>query len=129
VELSLAQLLFDRAGYFQLREYADSCWEPHRKLVGPILAEEAEHQQDGADVVLATVVDGPAMQAVFDLWLRISLLSFGRPGSQASNDAIALGLKRNDPADVMRQYLDDVRPIADRAGLHVPSPRALGIEG
>jgi 1,2-phenylacetyl-CoA epoxidase catalytic subunit len=134
LELSIAQLLFDRAGYHQLREYADSAWQPHRELVGPILAEEAEHQRDGADEVLATMAratdeERAAAQAAFVRWLRVSLLSFGRPGTAASAEAIALGLKRRDPAKVMRDFLDDVRAIATRVGVPIATPGELGLEG
>lgn len=131
LELAIAQLLFDRAGYFQLAEYANSDWEPHRRLVAPILAEEAEHQRDGTDEALAALAhtaDRADAQAAFDRWLRISLLSFGRPRSPASREAVALGLKQRDPAEVMRDFLTDVHAIAAAAGLRVPKPDELGIE-
>lgn len=131
LELSLAQLLFDRAGYFQLCEYRDSRWPPHRRLVAPILAEEAEHQQDGADAVraLASATTAQVGQNLFCRWLRVALLSFGRPGSPGSAQAVALGLKRRDPGLVMQDFIDDVRPFADAAGWRLPAASDLQLDG
>jgi hypothetical protein len=64
------------------------------------------------------------VQAAFDRWVRPALLSFGRPGSDASRQAIAAGLKRRDPLAVIEDFVDDVRPGMKAAGLRF-SPATL----
>lgn len=76
----------------------------------------------------ADVASRAQAQAAFERWLRVALLSFGRPGSRASERAIALGLKRDDPATVMCDFVADVRAAVWDAGLQFPAPASLGLE-
>jgi hypothetical protein len=126
LELAMAQLLFDRAGRWQLSEYADSSFLPYRALARAIVDEERGHEDVGARLVLdlcaAPDVDRAAAQAAFDRWLVVALLSFGRPGGDGNAFAIAAGLKRRDSAEVARDFLADVRRIADPASLIVRAP-------
>jgi Phenylacetic acid catabolic protein len=131
LELAMAQFLFDRAGYWQLSEYVDSSFEPYRPLARQIVADERRHQEAGARLVVeltgAPGVDRTAAQDAFSSWLRVALMSFGRPGGEGNRYAIEAGLKRRDSAEVMRDFVDDVRPNVASAGLTFPAPETLAL--
>jgi rubrerythrin len=131
LELAMAQFLFDRAGYWQLSEYVDSTFVPYRALAREIIADERRHQETGAQLIIELCgvpgADRVAAQATFALWLRVALLSFGRPGGEGNRYAIAAGLKRRDSAEVMRDFVDDVRPNVHAAGLEFPAPETLNL--
>ncbi len=126
LELAMAQLLFDRAGRFQISEYVDSSFAPYRALAREIVDEERGHQDAGAALVLALLAapgaasDRTAAQAALDRWLPVALLSFGRPGGDGNAFAIAAGLKRRDSADVARDFLADLAPTLAAAKLVLP---------
>jgi 1,2-phenylacetyl-CoA epoxidase catalytic subunit len=132
LELAMAQFLFDRAGRWQLSEYLDSSFLPYRALARAIVEDEHGHEDAGAALVVelcgAPDVDRTAAQSAFERWLRIALLSFGRPGGDGNRLAIAAGLKRRDSAEVMRAFLADVEPTRVRARLVFPAPEALSLE-
>jgi 1,2-phenylacetyl-CoA epoxidase catalytic subunit len=121
LELAMAQLLFDRAGRWQISEYLTSSFLPYRALAHAIVDEERGHEDTGArlvvDLCAAPDVDRAAAQAAFDGWLAVALRSFGRPGGDGNAFAIAAGLKTRDSAEVARDFLADVRLVADAAGL------------
>jgi len=125
LELAMAQLLFDRAGRWQLSEYLTSSFLPYRALAREIVAEEHGHEDVGAHLVVelcaAPGADRGAAQAAFDRWLSIALESFGRPGGDGNAFAVAAGLKTRDSAAVTRDFLADVMRIARAAGLATPS--------
>ena len=56
-------------------------------------------------------------QAVFEKWLRQGLLSFGRPGTEGARTPSRSGLKKRDPAPVMQDFLDDIKPAVAARGL------------
>jgi ring-1,2-phenylacetyl-CoA epoxidase subunit PaaA len=132
METAVVQFLFDRAGKFQLREYRDCSWRPYSEIVGKILAEEEEHGAVGEavlkDLCGANPLATTLAQECFDRWLRISLLSFGRPGTPGDRRAVELGLKARPSAEIMRDYLADLEPTMAACGLRFPSREALGLE-
>ncbi len=125
LELAMAQLLFDRAGRWQLSECVDSSFLPYRALARAIVDEERDHEDVGARLVVelcaAPDADRAAAQAAFDRWLAIALHSFGRPGGDGNAYAIAAGLKTRDSAEVTRDFLADVARTAADAGLTLPA--------
>lgn len=148
LDLALARFLYDRAGYFQLRDFSDCSYEPYRGVVLEILDDEMEHQDAGARALLemlpqrgrptrrhgdlvgaaaagAVGLSGDEAQASFEHWLAVSLFSFGRAGTNGSRLAIVAGLKRRDGGEVMRDYIADITPTVERAGLLFPSAATL----
>jgi 1,2-phenylacetyl-CoA epoxidase catalytic subunit len=121
LELAMAQLLFDRAGRWQISEYRESSFLPYRTLARELVDEERGHEDVGARLVVelcgASDADREAAQAAFDRWLAVALRSFGRPGGAGNAFAIAAGLKARDSADVRRDFLTDVARTAVAAGL------------
>jgi 1,2-phenylacetyl-CoA epoxidase catalytic subunit len=130
-ELAMAQFLFDRGGFWQLKEYDRCSFLPYRDVVGKIVDEEAGHQGLGERIVVELVQTGrfeDRKQRDFEKWLRHGLLSFGRPGTDGNRYAIDVGIKKRDSGAVMQDYLDDIKPAVKACGLKFPSPRALALE-
>jgi len=130
-ELAMAQFLYDRGGYWQLREYEECSFLPYRKTVVKILKEEAGHQTLGERIVVDLCKTGNyegVKQRIFEKWLRQGLLSFGRPGTEGARYAIEVGLKKRDPGEVMQSFIDDIKPAVAACGLVFPRLSDIGIE-
>lgn len=130
-ELAMAQFLYDRGGYFQLREYEECAFVPYRKVVERIVGEEAGHQQFGERIVVELCKSGVCddeKQGHFDTWFRHGMLSFGRPGTEGSAWAVENGLKKRDAALVMQDFVSDIKPAMRAAGLTFPDPKKIGLD-
>jgi 1,2-phenylacetyl-CoA epoxidase catalytic subunit len=130
-ELAMAQFLYDRGGFWQLREYEECSFLPYRDIIAKILKEEAGHQGLGERIVVELCRSGrfdDVKQLHFDKWLKQGMLSFGRPGTEGNRYAIDVGLKKRDSGDVMQDFLDDIKPAVVACGLKFPKPEAIGLE-
>jgi 1,2-phenylacetyl-CoA epoxidase catalytic subunit len=130
-ELAMAQFLYDRGGFWQLKEYEECSFVPYRGVIQKIVKEEAGHQSLGEKIVVELCQSGgydDVKQATFEKWLRIGLLSFGRPGTAGNRFAIAQGLKKRDSGECMRDFVADIRPAVEAAGLRFPDPAGLEME-
>ena len=131
IELAMAQFLYDRGGFWQLKEYEECSFVPYRAVVQKIVKEEAGHQGLGEKIVVElcrSKSHEAVKQALFEKWLRIGLLSFGRPNTPGNRFAIQHGLKKRDSGDCMKDFLADIRPAVQAAGLAFPSPETLQME-
>jgi 1,2-phenylacetyl-CoA epoxidase catalytic subunit len=131
IELAMAQFLYDRGGYWQLKEYEECSFAPYRGVVQKIVKEEAGHQNLGEKIVVELCVSGRhegEKQGLFEKWLRIGLLSFGRPGTDSNRFAIANGLKKRDSGECMGEFVRDIAPAVAAAGLRFPAPGSLRLE-
>jgi 1,2-phenylacetyl-CoA epoxidase catalytic subunit len=131
IELAMAQFLYDRGGFWQLKEYEECSFVPYRAVIQKIVKEEAGHQNLGERIVVEQCQSGrfdDVKQALFEKWLRIGLLSFGRPGTPGNRYAIQHGLKKRDSGACMKDFVDDIRPAVRDAGLRFPEPAALRME-
>lgn len=70
----------------------------------------------------------PQAQLYWDRWLVVCLLSLGRPGTKRDRSAVALGLRTQHAAEVVRGFLDEVEPLRVKAGLAMPGLDRLGVE-
>jgi 1,2-phenylacetyl-CoA epoxidase catalytic subunit len=130
LELALAQFLYDRGGYWQLREYKNCPFSPYRQLAGRILQEEEGHQQVGEDILVALCADSECRQKaqqLFPAWLRLGLQSFGRPEESTEAYALSAGLKARPTERVMQDFLDDIKPAMRQCGLTFPAADSLGL--
>ena len=130
-ELAMAQFLYDRGGFWQLKEYDECSFVPYRGVIQKIVKEEAGHQGLGERIVVELCQSGAhedVKQPLFEKWLRIGLLSFGRPGTPGNRYAIEHGIKKRDSGDCMRDFVADIRPAVQAAGLRFPAPSALAME-
>src|ERR1051325_4612301 len=131
IELAMAQFLFDRGGFWQLREYEECSYVPYRDVVRKIVKEEAGHQDLGEKIVVEQCQTGAfddVKQGLFEKWLRLGLLSFGRPGTAGNRFAIEQGLQKRGSAECMKDFLDDIRPAVRAASLSFPDPASLNME-
>lgn len=129
-ELAMAQFLYDRGGFWQLREYEECSFLPYRKVIQKIIKEEKGHQALGERIVVELTRTGrynDEKQAVFEKWLRQGLLSFGRPATDGARFAIESGLKKRDPGPVMQDFIDDIKPAVKACGLVFPPMDRIGI--
>jgi 1,2-phenylacetyl-CoA epoxidase catalytic subunit len=131
LELAMAQFLYDRGGFWQLKEYDQCSFVPYRGVIQKIVGEEEGHQGLGEKIVVELCRSGEhdeRKQALFEKWLRIGLLSFGRPGTPGNRYAIQHGLKKRDSGECMKDFVRDIRPAVRAAGLRFPDPSALRME-
>ena len=131
MELAMAQFLYDRGGFWQLREYEECSYEPYREVVRKIVKEEAGHQELGEKIVVEQCQSGrfdDVKQPLFEKWLRLGMLSFGRPGTPGNTYAIEQGLKKRDSGECMKDFVNDIRPAVVAAGLRFPDPPSLRME-
>ncbi len=133
-ELAMAQFLYDRGGFWQLKEYEDCSFTPYQKVIHKIIKEEKGHQALGEKIVVELTrgqgEERPyeaVKQSVFDKWLRQGLLSFGRPATEGARYAIEVGLKKRDPGLVMQDFIDDIKPAVKACGLVFPALETIGI--
>jgi 1,2-phenylacetyl-CoA epoxidase catalytic subunit len=130
-ELAMAQFLYDRGGFWQLQEYEACTYPAYREVIGKIIGEERGHQALGEKIVVELCQTGRydnVKQTLFERWLRLGLLSFGRPETEGSHYAIDVGLKKRDARAVMADFLADIQPAVSAGGLFVPPMADLGIE-
>src|SRR2546426_2371658 len=69
LELGIAQWLYDRGGFWQLREYEESSWTPYREIVGKIVSQEQGHQSHGERIAVPLCRnerDGAKTQMLFE---------------------------------------------------------------
>jgi 1,2-phenylacetyl-CoA epoxidase catalytic subunit len=131
MELAMAQFLYDRGGFWQLKEYEQCSFVPYRSVVQKIIKEEAGHQGLGEKIVVDYCRSGQyddVKQTLFEKWLRIGLLSFGRPGTPGNRFAIDHGIKRRDSGECMKDFVADIRSAVRSAGLLFPDPARLEME-
>ncbi|MCZ6603129.1 MAG: phenylacetate-CoA oxygenase subunit PaaI [Planctomycetota bacterium] len=130
-ELAMAQFLYDRGGFWQLQEYQDCSFHPYRNTIQKILKEEAGHQDLGERIVVELSQSGEfedEKKPIFAKWLRIGLLSFGRPKTEGNRYAMEVGLKRRDSGEVMQDFLNDIKPAVRNCSLQFPDPATLEME-
>lgn len=130
-ELAMAQFLYDRGGFWQLQEYENCTFPSYRDVVKQIIKEEKGHQELGGRIVVELCQSGKfdnVKQTIFERWLRLGLLSFGRPSSESAKYAIEVGLKKRQPGAVMQDFIDDIKGEVRDAGLKFPDPKTLGME-
>jgi 1,2-phenylacetyl-CoA epoxidase catalytic subunit len=130
-ELAMAQFLYDRGGFWQLKEYEECAFLPYRDVIGKIIKEEAGHQGLGERIVVEMARTGKfddVKQGFFAKWFKQGMLSFGRAGTEGNKYAISVGLKKRDSGAVMQDFLDDIKPSVVACGLTFPDPASIGLE-
>jgi len=130
-ELAMAQFLYDRGGFWQLQEYEHCSFPPYREVIVKIISEERGHQGLGEKIVVELCQTGRyelIKQDLFERWLKLGLLSFGRPRTEGNQYAISVGLKKRDSGEVMQDFIDDIKPAMRASGLTFPPPARLGME-
>ena len=131
LELGIAQWLYDRGGFWQLREYEESSWAPYKEVIGRIVDQEEGHQVHGQNIAVPLIrkeKDREKVQRIFSDWLRQGLICLGRPYSEGNKYAISVGLKKRDSAECIKDYVKDILPAVREAGLTLPPRGQLGVD-
>ena len=131
LELGIAQWLYDRGGFWQLREYEESSWAPYKEVIGRIVDQEEGHQYHGQNIAVPLIrkeKDRAKVQGIFNEWLRQGLICLGRPHSEGNKYAISVGLTKRDSAECIKDYVKDILPAVRDAGLTLPAKETLGVE-
>ena len=131
LETVVSLFLNDRAGGKHLSEYRNCSYRPYSEIVGKILAEEADHEGFGEWALKKLVTDDASRaeaQRLFDKWLTISMRSFGRPYTEGNTYAVEHGLKRRQSDEVMKEYVEDIKPTMRAVGLRFPPRGEIGLE-
>ncbi len=130
-ELAMAQFLYDRGGFWQLKDYEACSFQPYRKVIQKIIKEEAGHQNLGEKIVVELTKTGEfdgVKQTLFEKWLKLGMLSFGRPGTPGNRYAISVGLKKRDSGEIMQDFVSDIKPAVRACGVKFPDPAKIGLE-
>lgn len=70
----------------------------------------------------------PRAQELFQKWFAIALPAFGRPDTRGDERAVELGLRSRSSAAAAREYVERLKPFAERCGLRLPTVEALGLD-
>ena len=122
LDVLLAQVLNDAAGYFVMEGLRDSKIEPYAELAGRIMRDEAGHLEHGKTLLVpayrARADDRAGRQLVTHLDAAVRCC--GRPYSDGDREAVRLGLKTRPAADTLKEfgvYADAVLNHLGRADL------------
>jgi ring-1,2-phenylacetyl-CoA epoxidase subunit PaaA len=131
LDATLFNFMIDRAATFQLTEYTRGSYVPLARANAAILREEEGHKNFG-EACLERMCQDPTVRAEiqrrFAKWFVASMRIFGRAGTPGNQYCLRVGLKTRDSGDVAAAYIDSIRPVMARCGLHFPDPSELPLE-
>jgi 1,2-phenylacetyl-CoA epoxidase catalytic subunit len=131
LELAVALFLFDRACCLEVRDQCTSRLRPLARLAEVMLDDEEGHYRAGEtaleDACAASGADRARAQAHFDRWVAITLRALGT-GDAQERRAVELGVRPRTAAELARDWLAEIRPIAKRCGLRVRAGARRGAE-
>lgn len=70
----------------------------------------------------------PTAQQFLNRWLAIAVVAFGRPGSPGDQRAVALGLRSRGAGEMVKRFLEELKPFVESMGLALPKLDTLGVE-
>lgn len=126
MEQGLFELFADSAGGVHLADYAESSYLPLRNAALEIAKDEARHIALAMKTIRAALtMPGGREKAheVLATWYHAAMKLFGhvdRPSRRAQR-AVALGIRRQDNAALLRQYKANIDSRLTKLGLAVPS--------
>jgi hypothetical protein len=130
-ELGLCRYMTDRAQRIALNSYRESRCKPFSEMAKVHLARSSavgESEFASMSAFCSEPSNRPRAQQAFDQWLALSLLAFGRPGTQGDRRAVEMGLRDANAVDLIGGYLKEMRQLAEGWGLTLPDPERLPIE-
>ena len=131
VEFAVCRYLNDVAEQVVMESYVDSAStefaEIARSYLG--LVESVSANRAGRFVEFcADRTNLPRAQQLFNKWLAVALLSFGRPHTRGDQRTVELGLRSRRSAEMVEEFLGEVGSFCERCGLTMPDGDALGLE-
>jgi 1,2-phenylacetyl-CoA epoxidase catalytic subunit len=131
IDATLFNFMIDRAATFQLTEYTRGSYAPLAKANEVILKEEEGHKSFGEACLERMCRDEATraeIQRRFPKWFVASMRIFGRAGTPGNKYCVEVGLKTRDSGAVAAGYVDSIRPVMQRLGLHFPARAALPLD-
>lgn len=131
LEFSVGRYLCDLAERVALEAYADGISKEFAAIARTYLEHSQKFLKHRYPVFLEFCREEgnrPRAQELFNRWLAIALLSFGRPGTRNDARAVELGLRSRTSADMCRQFFTELEPFLEATGLALPEPDVLGLE-
>ena len=122
-ELCMAHWLFERRSHWQGMEYTECSWVPYQTLMSRIIREKRGLQNRAERLAVDAIQeneDSEQAKESFAIWLQRILPMFGRPGDTLEEFALEAGIRRRKPADVLEDFLEDIKPGCRMAGLELP---------
>jgi ring-1,2-phenylacetyl-CoA epoxidase subunit PaaA len=118
--------LVDRVGKYQLDEFIGCSYLPLERAVLTMLAEEEGHIEHGTVVTAEIAAKGgehkERIQKSVNYWYTKSLDMFGNSQSYRSERFRYWGLKRRSNQEAREEYMAEVNPLIEKAGLTIPDP-------
>lgn len=130
-EFGLCWYLLESAERVSMGAYVDSISGEFAAVARSYIAQHSvggRHEEERFAEFCADRTNLPHAQQMFNKWLRVTLLSLGRPGTPGDARAVQLGLRSRPVAAVVRDYLAAIQQYRQRCGLAMPDAAALGVE-
>lgn len=131
LEFGICRYLCDQAERVAMSAYTQ-CAEPRFAAIAHTVLDNKSRLVPEGDEVFALycaeAANRPHAQEMYDRWLGIALLAFGRPETAGDRRAVQLGLRSSTAAQMASEYLDALAPFRARCELSATEPAALGVE-
>jgi len=131
LEFGVCRYLCDQAERVAMGAYLDSC-EPRFAAIARTVVENKSRLVPEGDEVFTLYcqepVNRPHAQEMFDRWLGVALLAFGRPHSAGDRRAVELGLRSHHAHEMARDYVASLASFRTRCSIEQPAPAQLGVE-
>ena len=118
--------LIDRVGRYQLEEFIGCSYTPLERILPDVVKEEEGHIDFGTTKTAELAAKGgeakERVQKAVDYWYVKALDMFGRSESKRSERYRYWGLKRRTNAQARDDYINEVSPLIEKAGLEIPDP-------
>ncbi len=118
--------LVDRVGKYQLDEFIGCSYLPLDRAVRTMLPEEDGHIEFGTTASMELAAKGgeakERVQKSVDYWYVKALDMFGNSGSYRSERFREWGIKRRSNQQAREEYMAEVNPLIEKAGLTIPDP-------
>ena len=131
LEFGVCRYLCDQAERVAMSAYLDSC-EPRFAAIARTVVENKSQLVLEGDEVFTLYCQEPAnrphAQEMFDRWLGVALLAFGRPHTSGDWRAVELGLRSHHAHEMARDYGASLGNFLTRCSMQQPAPAQLGVE-
>jgi len=131
LDLAACLALVERAQHVAARDYVDCPFEDFAAITRKLDEASAVTPRPEEQVFIRFCADmgqRPQAQQLFNRWVFVAVMSFGRPGTPGDARAVALGLRHSSSAELVSAFLREVEPLRKSCGLGQPNYDDFGID-
>jgi hypothetical protein len=131
LELAVCLSLCDRTERLVAGSYLEGKSTTMRALSQRLVGMERKSTHAMEEMFISFSSDptnAPTAQQFLNRWLALTLLAFGRPETPGDQRAVALKLRTRTASEIVRAYIDELRPFLAACGLVLPRPALLDVE-